>query len=102
MAIADAGVEMYDIVAACEVVSHSSQLLLDPTLGESESAARTSSLVLSYMPSLKQVSLTLQDGRTSLSTLEKMTELCLDGCARIAGAMRKCLEKAMLEKLKVL
>ncbi|KAL6053255.1 Exosome complex component MTR3, variant 2 [Balamuthia mandrillaris] len=69
LALADAGIEMYDLVPACSIASVGSVIVLDPS-GVEEKHQR-SSLTLAYMPSQEQVTQMLQKGELSTSqTLE--------------------------------
>ena len=53
LALADAGVELFDMVAACGVAHDAQGSILDPS--SAEEAEANSSLLLSYMPSLNEM-----------------------------------------------
>ncbi|KAJ3005738.1 hypothetical protein HKX48_000496 [Thoreauomyces humboldtii] len=89
LALADAGIEMTDTVAACAAGYFDSAVCLDPT-GEEEGYQR-GSLVLSYMPSLNEVTHVIQSGETTSATTVKALELCVDACSQIHTVMQKSL-----------
>jgi exosome complex component MTR3 len=60
MALASAGIEMYDLVSSCAVAQINSEVLLDPTLDEE--SKQTGSVTLAFMPSLNEVTHLHQQG----------------------------------------
>ncbi|TPX62625.1 hypothetical protein PhCBS80983_g00245 [Powellomyces hirtus] len=89
LALADAGIEMVDAVAACAAGYFGSTICLDPT--EEEEGYEGGSLVLSYMPSLNEVTHVIQSGETSTATTVKALELCVDACSQIHTVMQQSL-----------
>jgi len=102
MALADAGVEMHDLVAACSVARCGNQLLLDPTSPEATSA--DASALVALMPAhtkVTQLSLTgTWDGATGQgegqgASWRHALELAMGGCVQLNATMREVLlEKA--------
>ena len=86
LALADARVDMYDLVTSCTVVSFADETLLaDPC--SAEVAASDGSLVLAMMPSWKEVTLWQQSGPAPTAAVD----LCRDGCRTLYRFMRQCL-----------
>jgi len=123
LALADAGVEMYDMVAACSAACIGSQVLLDPSLIEeravraqaqsrepsanevsageaSSSASEACTVLLAYMPALNQVTYVLQTGSAEEKTVCTMLKACQDGCKKLLNVMRECLVNATTKRLK--
>ncbi|KAJ3107454.1 hypothetical protein HDU97_004050 [Phlyctochytrium planicorne] len=102
LALADAGIEMFDTVVACsagyfESPSKSLQdrsLALDCT--ESEEEFQIGSLVVAYMPSMREVTHIIHSGEIGVSSLTEALDLCVDGCSKMHDALRQTL----LESLK--
>ncbi|RKO91485.1 ribosomal protein S5 domain 2-type protein [Blyttiomyces helicus] len=89
LALADAGIEMLDIVAACSAGFIGSRTFLDAD-GEEE-GQQTGSLLLSYMPSLNEVTHIIQSGEVSSNATVKALEICVDACSVINTVMQKSL-----------
>ncbi|KAI8076460.1 ribosomal protein S5 domain 2-type protein [Gilbertella persicaria] len=98
VALADAGIEMLDQVTACSTVLTKDQgILMDGT--DYEETHKEGSLVLSYMPSLNEVTHILQTGRSDSAISSKAIEQCIDGCSKIYSVMSNSLLQS-LEKPK--
>ncbi|KAI8097719.1 ribosomal protein S5 domain 2-type protein [Halteromyces radiatus] len=93
MALADAGIEMLDQVTACSAVFSQKSILMDGT--DTEEKQQDGALMLSYMPSLNQVTHILQAGRLENDDISKAMEQCIDGCSKIYSVM----SAALLESL---
>ncbi|CAG8727755.1 12826_t:CDS:2, partial [Acaulospora morrowiae] len=65
VAVADAGIEMLDLVPACSVSYIDGRIYMDSDLIEEQH--ESGSLVLSYMPSLKEITHILQSGEVDLA-----------------------------------
>jgi len=87
MALADAGVEMFDLVASCTVATVSGQVVLDPT--SAEEVQQTSSITIAYMPSLNEVTQLVQSGVLEHSNAKEAMDLCIDGCSKLYTIMRE-------------
>ena len=121
LALADAGIMLYDLVTACQALSLDGALLLDPSATEeeswtaavSESAEQedddeveskdatppAASVLLAYMPSLRQISSITQAGSSTTQQVTKLTHMCIAGCEQLNGLMRDCLVEAAKKKL---
>jgi len=94
LALADAGVELYDLVPCCSaaVVKNadgSFLCLTDPT--EEETSAAVGIVTLAMLPNWKEVTFWDQTGRLPTSIALNAMELCRDGCFTIHKFMRHCL-----------
>ena len=98
LALADANVELYDMVASCTAAVLGSQVLADPT--EDEMAVADASVVLAILPSWKDVTLWHQSGKLSGDLASQAVDLCRDGCRTIQRFMRQCLVESANEKNK--
>ncbi|EFJ27555.1 hypothetical protein SELMODRAFT_441621 [Selaginella moellendorffii] len=92
LALADAGIVLYDLVAAVSASSIQGQVLLDPST--SEENCEDGSLMVAYMPSRKEITQVTMTGEWSSSRASESLELCLDACAKIGDVMRSCLKEA--------
>lgn len=96
LALADAGVEMYDLVVGCglsRAPEPAAPWLLDPTRPEEERAA--AGLTVALMPVLNQVAglLGSGDGGPTESWAEAV-RLGLEGCQRLYPVLQQCLVRA--------
>jgi exosome complex component MTR3 len=92
LAVADAGVEMRDVVAACGATrAPGGALLLDPSAVEA--AAEAAGLVLAATGG-GEIALADARGAWPGATLREAMELCLGGCAQLNDAARACLREA--------
>lgn len=94
VALADAGIEMLDQVTACSgVLTKDQVILMDGT--DKEEDQKDGSLVLSYMPSLNQVTHILQTGSSDSAVVSKAVEQCIDGCSKIYSVMSNSLLQSL-------
>lgn len=89
LALADANVELYDLVSSCTVAILGSTLIADPT--EDEMAVADASVVIAILPSWKDVTLWYQSGKLSGDVSSRAVDLCRDGCRTMQRFMRQCL-----------
>jgi exosome complex component MTR3 len=117
LALADAGIMLYDLVTACQSLSLDGGLLLDPsgkeevawaavaadvdahsdTNGDSSTSAPTAptaSVLLAYMPNLRQISSITQSGSSTTQQVTDLTHMCIAGCEQLSGLMRETLVEA--------
>eukprot|EP00877_Chromochloris_zofingiensis_P014209 jgi/Chrzof1/9041/Cz03g33280.t1 len=94
MAVADAGIELYDLVPACCVSLINGQLLLDPT--SVEMARQEGSLLLAMMPSSNEVTQMVMSGSWSSSQTKEALALATAGCSQLKQVMRQTLLDAIL------
>lgn len=88
LALADAGIEMRDIVTGCSA-GVIDQVIMDVT--DLEEQKVTGSLFLAFMPTLNQVTQIIQVGNMDKEHANEMMELCVDACAEIQACVRKSL-----------
>uniref|UniRef100_A0A8D0DUH4 Exosome component 6 n=1 Tax=Salvator merianae TaxID=96440 RepID=A0A8D0DUH4_SALMN len=99
LALADAGVELYDLVVACALCRRSGpgaaagEWLLQPT--EREERAAAARLTVALLPSLNQVCGLLGSGEGGLpDSWAQAVRLGLDGCQRLYPLLRQSLLRA--------
>ncbi|KAI8387264.1 ribosomal protein S5 domain 2-type protein [Blakeslea trispora] len=94
VALADAGIEMLDQVTACStVLTKDQEILMDGT--DYEETHKEGSLMLSYMPSLNEVTHILQAGQSDSAVSAKAIEQCIDGCSKIYSVMSNSLLRSL-------
>ncbi|XP_048371190.1 exosome complex component MTR3 [Sphaerodactylus townsendi] len=99
LALADAGVELYDLVAACALCRPPSggEWLLQP--GEAEERGAAASLTVALLPALGQVSGLLGSGQGGEpESWAQAVRLGLDGCQRLYPLLRQSLLRAAKRK----
>mmetsp|Transcript_27910 Transcript_27910/g.61247 ORF Transcript_27910/g.61247 Transcript_27910/m.61247 type:complete len:235 (+) Transcript_27910:128-832(+) len=89
VALADAGIEVWDLVPACQVVKSTGRLLLDPT--RAEEVGQEGGVLLALMPSHNQVTQLVLTGTWSPSESQEALALCMGGCMQLRAAMREAL-----------
>jgi len=99
LALADAGVEMYDLVAACGVGLVDGKIFLDPT--KTEEQYLEASMLLAMMPSMAEITQLVESGVLEPTTLQEMLDLAMDGCGKVHALMRQHLVETTLSKLKL-
>jgi len=87
LALADAGIVVYDLVAACTVARIHDQLVLDPS--EDEEKQQSGSILIAYMPSLNQITQLVQTGEFAVESCVKAIDLCVSGCTLVHEIMKK-------------
>jgi exosome complex component MTR3 len=89
-AIADAGVEMYDLVTAVAVgLNQNDEIVLDP---KSEDALHMKAVAsIGFIASSQKITHVNMVGRTDENTTKLMMESCLDGCAQLSSVVRTIL-----------
>ncbi|XP_052172154.1 exosome complex component RRP41-like [Diospyros lotus] len=92
LALADAGIMMYDLVAAVSVSCLGKNLVIDPVL--EEESYQDGSLMITCMPSRNEVTQLTVTGEWSTPKIHEAVELCLDACSKLGKIMRSCLKEA--------
>ncbi|CAJ0636514.1 8537_t:CDS:2 [Entrophospora sp. SA101] len=95
VALADAGIEMLDLVAACSASFIGGRIFIDSNLMEEQH--ETGSLILSYMPSLNEVTHILQSGEVDFTLTTQAIEQCTDACNNIYSVMNNSLMESAWE-----
>eukprot|EP00878_Enallax_costatus_P006349 GHUV01006657.1.p1 GENE.GHUV01006657.1~~GHUV01006657.1.p1 ORF type:complete len:259 (+),score=72.04 GHUV01006657.1:372-1148(+) len=88
-ALADAGIELLDILPACTVALIDGQLMLDPV--PHESAQEQGELMVAYSSMLNQVMQMHLTGSWSASQVKEGLELAMGGCQQLRGLVRQTL-----------
>ena len=89
LALADASILLYDLVAACGCAVHTDAVALDCSAAELRGAS--SEAVVAQMPSLQQLTLLRHSGAAGFDHVTEGLQLALDGCATISARMRAAL-----------
>ncbi|CAH1772772.1 unnamed protein product [Owenia fusiformis] len=111
VAVADAGMEMYDVVIGCSLRQIGERSLIDPTTDEEshrslsqsdEKSNETSQamMTVALMPSINQVSSIIQKGELSIDGAKQALKQCLDTARKLHPVIKQCLNKAVEAKLK--
>ncbi|GAQ91874.1 hypothetical protein KFL_008730020 [Klebsormidium nitens] len=91
LALADAGIEMLDMVAATSLSLVGGHLLVDPAA--SEERAQDGNVLVALMPARNEVTQMHLAGAWPDTHAAQAIELCLDGCHKLDGEMRACLRE---------
>lgn len=92
LALADAGIMMYDLVASVSVSCLGKNLVIDPI--SEEERYQDGSVMISCMPSRNEVTQLTVTGEWSTPKIHEAMELCLDACSKLGKIMRSCLKEA--------
>ncbi|XP_038052110.1 exosome complex component MTR3-like [Patiria miniata] len=106
VAVADAGIEMYDVVIGCSLrQAGETTSVLDPTITEDfysrsvdGDASNHGSVTAAYLPSLNQLSAIQQTGEIEPEVAAKCLQKCIEGSVRIFPVVSQCLIKATKRK----
>ncbi len=90
LALADAGIPMRDLTAACAAGKVEGQLVLDLT--DQEDKKGEADVPLAYMPNLDAVTLLQMDGQLTLEEFEKTISLSLEGCKQLYLLQKEALK----------
>ncbi|KPV63151.1 MAG: Exosome complex component Rrp41 [Candidatus Bathyarchaeota archaeon BA1] len=90
LALADAGIPMRDLVAACAAGKVEGRLVLDLT--DLEDKGGESDVPLALMPNFNAITLLQMDGMLTTEEFEHALNLALDGCKRIYGLQKEALK----------
>ena len=100
LALADAGIPLRDLVAACAAGKVDGQIVLD--LNDIEDKFGEADLPVALMPQSGSVSLLQMDGNLSQKEFEKAFKLALDGCHQIHDLQKRALRDKYSVKNEVL
>lgn len=100
LALADAGIEMYDLVLGCSIRQEGGSYVVDPSYAEENSCGSTSTenqggLTVAFLPSLNQISGLQSDGDMTGDTLKAGVRTCIEGCYKLYPVIQKALAKAV-------
>lgn len=91
LALADAGVPLKDLVAACAVGKIDGQLVVD--LCDIEDKEGEADLPLAYIPSMEKISLLQMDGHLTREEFEKAVNMAVESCKRIYEMQKTALKQ---------
>ncbi|KAI9917727.1 hypothetical protein PsorP6_012355 [Peronosclerospora sorghi] len=94
LALADAAVEMYDMVTAACAGFVNGSVILDPNRKEEERG--DGMLTMAYMPSVGRLTYVLQSGKIDHTELQEAVDLCTDACT---GVVRSLLVASLVQAL---
>ncbi len=89
LALADAGIPMRDLVAACASGKVEGHLVLD--LDDSEDKKGEADVPLAFMPNLNAITLLQMDGMLSVEEFEQVVNLALKGCKQMYELQKETL-----------
>lgn len=96
LALADAGIEMYDLVLGCSLRQDGDSYVVDPTLSEETSCSSGGGgLTVAFLPSLNQISGLQSDGEMSEETLAAGVRTCMEGCYKLYPVIQQALTQAV-------
>jgi len=90
LALADAGIPMRDLVAACAAGKVEGKLVLDLT--DTEDKAGEADLPLALMPNLNAITLLQMDGQLTTDEFEQAVNLALNGCKQVYALQKETLK----------
>jgi exosome complex component RRP41 len=90
LALADSGIPMRDLVAACAAGKIENTIVLD--LMDTEDKVGSADVPLALMPNLNAVTLLQMDGILSLEEFETAVNLVLEGCKKIYAMQKEALK----------
>ncbi|RVW97283.1 Exosome complex component RRP41-like [Vitis vinifera] len=91
LALADAGIMMYDLVASVSVSCLGKNLVIDPIL--EEESYQDGSLLITCMPSRNEVTQLTVNGEWSTPRVHEAMQICLEACSKLAKIIRSCLKE---------
>ncbi len=90
LALADAGVPMRGMVAACAAGKVGEHLALD--LNDTEDKEGTADVPVAFMPNLSAVTLLQMDGMLTIEEFEQVVKLAIGGCKKIHELQKEALK----------
>ncbi|GJN33195.1 hypothetical protein PR202_gb21766 [Eleusine coracana subsp. coracana] len=91
LALADAGIMMYDLVTSVSVSCFGKNIIIDPT--SDEEAWQDGSLMVAYMPFRKEVTQLTLTGEWTDGKITNAVELCMDACSKLCNILRNHLKE---------
>jgi len=91
LALADAKIELRELMGCCSVAYVNGQLLLDPTLDEEKESS--GSVLVSYLATSGKVSTVFQTGQLSYDEMEEAVDMTISAAREIAVLVRNCLRQ---------
>ncbi|ESO83192.1 hypothetical protein LOTGIDRAFT_236786 [Lottia gigantea] len=103
LALAHAGIEMFDLVVGSSVRIHGNEILVDPC-EEEEFHSNTNigvdegGVVLGLMPSINQISALTSKGELNFDTTSQAVKTCIQNCQKVYPVLQNCLVNSLKEK----
>lgn len=91
VALADAGINMRDLVAACAAGKINNTIVLD--IDDTEDKEGQADMPIAYMPNLKHITLMQVDGVLSREEYKKCLDMALQGCMKVYQLQKEALMK---------
>ncbi len=91
VALADAGINMRDLVAACAAGKVDETIVID--INDEEDKEGQADMPIAYMPNLNQISLMQVDGILSKEEYKKCLETAVEGCKKVYRLQKEALMK---------
>ncbi|XP_029010379.1 exosome complex component MTR3 [Betta splendens] len=95
LALADAGIEMYDLVLGCSMRQDGASYVVDPSYIEESSCSsdreNQGCLTVAFLPSLNQISGLQSDGEMTEATLTTGVRTCIEGCYKLYPVIQQAL-----------
>jgi exosome complex component RRP41 len=91
VALADAGINMRDLVAACAAGKVSDTIVLD--INDEEDKEGQADMPIAYLPNLKYVTLMQVDGVLSKEEYKKCLDMAIQGCMKVYQLQKEALMK---------
>lgn len=89
VALADAGINMRDMVAACAAGKVAGRIVLD--INDEEDKMGEADMPVAFLPNLKQVSLLQLDGKLTKDEFKECLNLAIQGCMQVYKLQREAL-----------
>jgi exosome complex component RRP41 len=89
LALADAGINMRDIVAACAAGKVDDKIVLD--INDTEDKEGGADMPVAYMPHLEQVTLLQLDGILTQGQFNECIDMAINGCKKVYEIQRQAL-----------
>eukprot|EP00941_MAST-03F_sp_MAST-3F-sp1_P004951 g4951.t1 len=91
LALADAGIEMFDLVVGCAAGKVGDSIAMD--LNSTESLSTSAIMSLAMMPALQEVTYMSESGEMNPQDTTYALEQCLEGCVAVHSLMVKTLKQ---------
>ncbi|KAL3890967.1 hypothetical protein ACJMK2_003233 [Sinanodonta woodiana] len=104
VALADSGIEMYDMVAGSSVRVAGKSLLMDPSYQEEykpeedTGLTNSGSVTVGLMPSLQQVSAITSKGEIEFELVKQAVAKCVEVCTQLYPVLQQALVRSVSEK----
>ncbi|XP_071961973.1 exosome complex component MTR3-like [Antedon mediterranea] len=107
VAVANAGIDMYDVAIGCSVKQLGELSLIDPTFDEEQlimkvkedSENNIGQTTVCLLPSINQISAFLQEGELDVEASIQGMQSCIEGCQRLYPIVQHCLLTSVKQKL---